>query len=330
MSKNRPENKNVSNHATGDIKSQKRNAKKNGSRKGLFDFMKGQTEKLKLLNRIRCSETMYYTLRSFMQFRENKDIELPNITRDVIEQYEAYLKDKGLKRNTSSFYMRNLRSAYNAAVEAGLTDDRQPFRKVYTGVDKTVKRAIGMSDIRRIQSLDLSAKPVLDFARDILLFSFYMRGMSFIDMSYLRKKDVQGNHLTYRRRKTNQQLTIEIGKEARGIIRKYPNKSSYLLPIIRFENGTEREQYKKRMTMINRHLKTIGKMASIKIPLTTYVMRHTWASIARDKGFSLSIISAGLGHDNEVTTQIYLKSISNAKIDLANKSILRDLSKADT
>ncbi|MBS5527388.1 MAG: site-specific integrase [Prevotella sp.] len=291
----------------------------------LFAFVRGQIERLKLLNRVRCSETMNYTLRSFMKFRGGVDIEISKLGWTVIEQYEAWLKAKGVKRNTSSFYMRNLRTAYRAAVDEGLTEDGNPFRRVYTGVDKTVKRAISLEEIRRIRRLDLGKRPALEFARDLLMFSFYMRGMSFVDMAFLRKKDVHGGRIVYRRKKTGQELTIEVAPEAQGLIAKFASPTRYLLPIITAEDGTERRQYKNRITMVNRNLKKIGELAGLSIPLSTYVMRHSWATIARDKGIELAVISEALGHDNEATTQIYLDSISTAKVDKANRAILDDL-----
>lgn len=293
--------------------------------KGLFDFLHTQVLRLKQLGRERCSETMDCTLRSFMHFRGGIDISLQNLTKDILQQYEAYLKARGVTRNTSSFYMRNLRSAYHVAIDDGLAPNNDPFRKVYTGVDKTVKRAISIDDVRKIKALDLSLHPALDFAKDMLLFSFYMRGMSFVDMAYLRKKDLINGYITYRRKKTGQELTIELTDEGKAIISKYRNETQYLLPIITIENGEERKQYQKQLMRINRHLKKIGALVELPIPLSTYVMRHAWATIARDKGIELSIISKGLGHESEVTTRIYLDSIRTTKVDEANRAILDDL-----
>lgn len=293
--------------------------------KGLFRFMRSKAERLKMLSRERSSETMMQTLRSFMQFRGGIDICLSKLTKDVVEQYEAWLKGRGVKRNTSSFYLRNLRNVYNIAIDEGLTDDKQIFRKVYTGVDKTIKRAIWIESIRAIRKLDLRNNPSLEIARDMMLFSFYMRGMSFVDLAYLSKKNFQGTRIVYCRKKTGQQLTIEVSSEAREIMKKYENDSQYLLPIIKVEDGTERKQYKNAITMINRNLKKIGAMVGLSEPFTTYVMRHSWATIARNKGIELSVISEALGHVNEATTQIYLDSISTSKVDKANRSILDDL-----
>ena len=137
-----------------------------------------------------------------MAFRDGQDVPLDGINSDLMLMYEAYLKTRDVRMNTISFYMRNLRAVYNRAVEKGLTAQTYPFRHVYTGVEKTVKRAIPIIAIKELKELDLSLKPSLDFARDMFMFSFYTRGMSFIDMAYLKKSDLKNGILTYRRRKT--------------------------------------------------------------------------------------------------------------------------------
>ena len=299
-----------------------------------FGFMRGVISKLKLLNKYRTAENYATTLNSFMQFRANEDLLLGGITSDLMMRYEAYLISRGVTKNTSSFYMRILRAAYNRAVEQELTEQRNPFKHVYTGIDKTVKRAISFAAIKRIKDLDLSFQPVLDFARDMFLFSFYTRGMSFIDMAYLRKSDLKNGVITYRRRKTGQQLSIKWESCMQEITEKYKRNntyrsmssySPYLLPILKPPFDNSRSQYRNALQQINKSLKMIAKLAKFDIPLTMYVARHSWASIARSKHIPISVISEGMGHDSEATTQIYLASLDTAVIDRANSLILKGL-----
>ena len=288
----------------------------------LLNFMHGVIAQLKQLGKIRTSETYTATLNSFMAFREELDVPLDGITSDMMIMYEAYLKTRGVRMNTISFYMRNLRAVYNRAVEKGLTSQHYPFRHVYTGVDKTVKRAIPIKAIKALKELDLSMKPSLDFARDMFMFSFYTRGMSFIDMAYLKKSDLQNGILTYRRRKTGQELTIKWEKCMAEIIAKYPeNKTDFLLPIIKVL-GNERRQYDNALHLVNYRLKELSTMLKLQRPLTMYVARHSWASAAKAKNVPLSVISEGMGHDSEMTTQIYLASLETSVVDKANKMIL--------
>lgn len=287
-----------------------------------FNFMHGVIAQLKLLGKIRTSETYIATFKSFMVFRENQDVPLDGISSDLMLLYEAHLKARDVSMNTISFYMRNLRAVYNRAVEKGLTPQNKPFRHVYTGVDKTIKRAIPIKEIKALKELDLSLKPSLDFARDMFMLSFYTRGMSFIDMAYLKKSNLQNGILTYRRRKTGQQLTIKWEKCMEVIVSKYPqNQTDYLLPIIK-ETVNERRQYDNALHMVNYHLKDLSLMLKLQRPLTMYVARHSWASAAKARNIPLSVISEGMGHDSEATTQIYLASLETSVVDKANKMIL--------
>ena len=284
--------------------------------------MHGVIAQLKQLGKVRTSETYTATLKSFMAFRDEKDVPLDGITSDMMLMYEAYLKTREERMNTISFYMRNLRAVYNRAVEKGLTTQQSPFRHVYTGVDKTVKRAVPVKVIKALKELNLSMKSSLDFARDMFMFSFYTRGMSFVDMAYLKKTDLQNGILTYCRRKTGQRLTVKWEKCMEEIIKKYPsNSSTYLLPIIK-EQGNERKQYDNALHLVNYRLKDLSGMLKLQRPLTMYVARHSWASVAKVRNVPLSVISEGMGHDSEKTTQIYLASLEASVVDKANKMIL--------
>ena len=292
----------------------------------LFNFMESIIAKLKQNGKVRTSETYKSTLNSFKKFRQDEDIMLDCLTSEIMEAYEAWHHKRGVSPNTISFYTRILRAVYNRAVEDDIIENRNPFRHVYTGVDKTVKRALPLVMIKKIKALDLTLTPSLDFARDMFLMSFYLRGMSFIDMAFLRKTDLKNGYVTYRRRKTGQQLIIEWTKEMQMILDKYPeNTTDYLLPIIRNPGTNERCTYRNMGYNINHNLKKIAKMVGVQIPLTLYVARHSWASAAKAKGIPLSVISEGMGHDSEATTQIYLASLDTSVVDKANSLILKSL-----
>ena len=296
------------------------------SRYSLFRFMESVIMNLKECGKIRTAETYTATLQSFSRFRRGRDLMLDEISPDLIQAYEAYLRTRGAVPNTTSFYMRILRAVYNRAVESEAIEQRNPFRHVYTGTERTVKRAIPIAAISRIKNLELPRGSKMDFARDMFMLSFYLRGMSFVDMAFLRKKDRADNHVTYRRRKTGQRLDIAWTKEMQSIVEKYPpNPTQYLLPILTNPLSDERSTYRNRASCINRQLKTIARMTNLKIPLTLYCARHSWASAARTKGIPVSIISEGMGHDSEATTQIYLASLETSVIDRANALIIRSV-----
>lgn len=290
----------------------------------LFNFMGNYIARLKEIGKTRTSETYASTLRSFSKYRQDNDILLESISSDVMEGYQGWLEQQGMAPNTVSFYLRILRAVYNRAVEDDLTENRRPFRHVYTRVDKTVKRALPLAIIRKIRKLDLTLKPKLAYARDMFILSFMLRGMSFIDMAFLRKKDLNNGYISYRRRKTRQQLTIAWTSEMQEIVDSYPeNSSEYLLPIIRKQVTNDRCVAKNVGEKINQRLKSIAEMIGITIPLTMYVARHSWASIAKSRGVPMSVISEGLGHEKESTTRIYLAQLDSSLIDKANRMILK-------
>lgn len=277
--------------------------------------------------KLNTAETYTSAISSFGHFiADGTDVTLGNLNAGIMIRYENYLAARGLCRNTTSFYMRNLRAMYNRAVEKGYVEQKMPFRHVYTGVDKTVKRAIAAHAIRMIRDLDLGNNPSMDYARDMFMFSFYTRGMSFIDMAYLRKSDLSNGILSYRRQKTKQLLTIRWETQMQEIVGKYhTEKSPYLLPIIKDADADIRKQYRNATHLVNDKLKKIGKRLGIDTPLTTYVARHTWASIAKNSRIPVSVICEGLGHDSEKTTEIYLASLDSSVIDEANKIIIGSL-----
>lgn len=288
------------------------------------DFLLSQAKRLADMGRTRTSETYISALHSFIKFNNNEDIMLYEITAEVMEDYERYLKNRNLTMNSISFYMRTLRTVLNKAVKLHLIESIAPFQSVYTGIAQTAKRAIDIDSIKRIKEVDLSLYPHLAYARDIFLLSLSLRGMSFIDMAYLTYDNLRNGYLAYYRRKTGGRLDIRWEQQMQAIIDKYPKDSRYLLPILT-NDADDRQTYKKLSKRINRHLRKVGEMAQLPIPLTMYVARHSWASIAKQKQIPISVISDALGHDSEKTTLIYLSVLDTSAVDNANSEILAAL-----
>ena len=207
--------------------------------------------------------------------------------------------------------------------ESGFEVPGNPFKYVYTGVDKTIKRAVTLKTVCRIRDMDLSGYPHLDFARNVFMFAFYTRGMSFVDIAFLKKSDISNGVLTYFRRKTSQQIQVKLEPQTRDIMARLgESPSSYLLPLICNETEDAEFQYKKAYNRVNRNLKAIGEMLNLESKLTLYVARHAWASIAHHNNIPLSTISKAMGHDSEATTLIYLSSIDSSVVDKANRKII--------
>jgi len=299
--------------------------RQNLSRASVFCYIRSQISGKIRMKCYGTAKAYANALRSFGKFREERDLGFDDMSGEMMQEYEAWMLHAGLKRSSASCYIRTLRTLYRRAVEDKLADDNDIFRKVHVSMGKTRKRAVSADVIRSILCLDLSGKPSLCFARDIFMFSFYTRGMSFVDIAHLKKSDLRNGFITYNRRKTFQSLTIQWERPMQVIVDRYAEQtrgSSYLFPIITGDTPADRACYEQALQRVNRSLKRIGMIVGLSIPLSTYVARHSWASIARNMDVPLSVISEGLGHDSDKTTQIYLASLDTSMINKANRKII--------
>jgi len=285
-----------------------------------FPFIKHLISKLETERRSKTASIYKTAQRSFSKFRHGEDIRIDKIDSQLIQYYESYLKDNSVCINSISCYMRALRTIYNQAVEKGLAISKNPFKDVYTGIDKTIKRAVSEDVIVKLHGLDLSEYPALQQSRDLFMFSFYTRGMSFIDMANLTRNNLKNGYIVYSRSKTKQVLTIKIEKCIEEIIERYSDLiiDGYLLPIYSKQNRCSGSNLRTH----NKRLKRISEILGLEKPLSSYVSRHSWATIAFRKGISVQIISEGMGHENEKTTRIYLASMDQSVIDNANAQII--------
>lgn len=295
------------------------------NKNSFLNFIQQIIELQTKLGNYRLSEIYSTTCNCLMRYTNGNDFSFDTLDSRFVMSFETYLKGH-VSMNTSSFYLRNFRAIYNRAVEEGIVEQSYPFKHVYTGIDKTVKRAVSLNIIRKLKNMDLSDTPRLAFARDMFMFSFYTRGMAFIDIAYLKKSDLRNGRLVYSRRKTKQKLVIKWEKCMHDIVKRYSQPGSvYLLPILLRSGMKERNDYRNMSCKINDSLHVISKRLGLETPLTMYVARHAWASIAKSKNIPLSVISEGMGHDSEITTRIYLATLDTHAVDKANNIIIKSL-----
>jgi integrase len=268
------------------------------------------------------------TFNSLSGFMNGKCILFEEITPQLLCNYETYLKQKGLSRNSISFYMRNLRAILNKAASRELILPRQEnlFSGVHTGTYETQKRALTEDEMHRLAALCSQAALPLPLYETLLyfLFDFCSCGMSFVDLAFLRKSDIHGSHIRYCRRKTGQIITVKITWPMRKIINYFSGitkNSPYVFPIIDPAKGNERRQYESALRQQNRHLKKLAAMAGIGKNISTHVSRHSWATIAKRRDITIALISECLGHRNEKTTITYLDSFGNERTDQASELI---------
>lgn len=260
----------------------------------VLEYWRGLILNLKINMNFGTARNYRNSLYRFSEFLDRHDIAFSKIDADLVSDYELWLRKRGLKMNSVSFYLRCLRSVCNQAVSEGIA--------------------------RRIVPLSLA------LSRDIFLFSYCARGMAFVDIAFLRRDDICGDWFSYVRRKTGQRLTVRIEPPMAAIINRYKNEAGeYVFPIISADGQDAYRQYQTALGYHNRKLKQLAEIAGISEKLSTYTARHSWATAARRHNVPLSIISAGLGHSSERTTLIYLDSVENVALDNANHEILKCL-----
>lgn len=277
-------------------------------------------------NKDRTARAYQTAVARLCDFCNNPELPLSAITSTLMIDFERHLFNEGLGRNTISSYMRSLRAIYNKAVEMQLilAQTTPPFKNVFTGVEPTRKRALNMDEINRLTAVNVKGNDKLFFALQLFLFGFHAKGMSFVDMAYLKKSDLRGDTIRYRRKKTKGLIELKITKSLREIIRYFTpmaKNSPYLLPIITSKGKDERLQYESALRLQNKRLNALGKLAKLPYPLSTHVCRHSWASFAKQLGTPLAVISDSLGHSSQQTTQIYLASIGQDVLDKVSERV---------
>lgn len=253
-----------------------------------------------------------------------------------LQDFEAYMTRKGNSSNSLATSFSVLRAIYNKAVKQKVfAETENPFRQYNIGRfwKSTRKRAITKEDVRTIQLLVLPESTEsysLSFARDIFLFSYCVAGINFKDIATLKYGDIQNGRIYYQRHKTGKELNSPILPQTRAILERYSkpyaSPDDYIFPILdRHIHKSEQQicnRVHKVIGHVNANLKRIAEMAGLHVNLTTYVARHTFATVLKRSGVNIAIISESLGHSDLETTQIYLDSFENSQIDEAMKNLL--------
>ena len=283
-------------------------------------------ENLRRENRVRYAGMYQVSYNSFVKF--NKHLDIPFIDIDILwlKRYEQWMKSQNFAINTIGTRLRHLRVIFNQALDMKLiTTDNYPFRayKVAKMNQQTAKRALSKNDIVNI--INYKGKSELEIlAIDIFTFSYFTAGINFIDIALLKSENIMDNRIIYYRHKTKKRIIVPLQQKAIELIDKYRG-GIYLFPILSAFHKTEKQiadRLHKVLSKINKHLKRIGKELNLPIPLTTYVARHSYATVLKRSGVSTSIISESLGHSTERITQVYLDSFGNEQMDKAMKNLL--------
>ncbi|NDV80706.1 site-specific integrase [Bacteroides sp. 51] len=325
----------------------------------LLSYTEHVSNQLSAEGRQRTARAYRSATKSLISFNGGKPLCIGDISASLLNAYQESLIARGLFLNTVSFYMRNIRAIYNRSIRDGIISSRgdKPFEKVYTGVSPTVKRALSKEEMNKLADLELvltnrlenykksidemGASPVslnsrlslerrygytvhLHEALMYFMFCFHARGMSYVDLAYLRKNEIRENKIIYTRKKSRQQLQVKITGSMQRILDYFMEKdtgSPYVFPIVDPRRGSERLQYESGLRVQNNRLHALGCMAELKKKVTTHVSRHSWATIAKYEMVSIPMISEALGHTNVKTTITYLDSFEDSRMDLLSDKI---------
>lgn len=264
------------------------------------------------------------TYNSLIKFNRHLDIPFSDIDYNWLRRYEIWLKKQGKSRNTIGIRFRNLRMIFNLAIDMELVKhESYPFKKFKIAKfhQETAKRALRKEEVLSVITYSTAGKDFYTkLAIDLFTFSYFMGGINFIDMAYLTTKNINGDRLIYHRKKTSKLINLPMQEKALEVLEEYKKSKPYLFPILSTSHKTEQQKLNrvhKVITKVNKALKNIGKELNIPIKLTTYVARHSYATVLKRAGVPTSIIKETLGHSSEQVTQIYLDSFENNQVDKA-------------
>ena len=255
------------------------------------------------------------TYNSLIKFNRHLDIPFSDI--------------EGKSENTIGIRFRNIRMIFNLAMNMELVKpENYPFKKFKVSKlhQDTAKRALTKEEILSVVNYNITGKDFYcKLAVHLFTFSYFMGGINFVDMAYLTEKNVLNNRLIYNRRKTSKLINLPMQERAIVVLKEYEKKNSpYLFPILTTKHKTEQQRLNrlhKVITKVNKALKAIGEELHIPIKLTTYVARHSYATVLKRAGVATSIICESLGHSSEKVTQIYLDGFENSQIDKAMENL---------
>jgi len=308
-------------------------------RQTVGEYLNGYIDRLLAEKRVGNAKTFQELRTSLTKFCRSLDFYFIDIDAEWLKRYEQWLRvERHYSDNSIGIRFRSLRVLYNSAITDGLikkTDYPFDTFKVSRFKEATAKRSLTKEDIRRIMDCEVRTltkypKPFLQLAKDLFLFSYLSCGINLTDILHIRYADIVDGRLVFNRQKTGKLLSFQLQPAARDILDKYrqPNAhpQDYVFPVLRRSvHITAQQQYgrvQRTNKRINRYLKLIGEHLHLPITLTTYVARHSFATVLKRSGVSTSIISESLGHSSEKITQIYLDSFENSQIDAAMQNLL--------
>ena len=291
-------------------------------------FVRSIIDELRTERRFGTAQLYQSTLKSLHAFRDTETFTTGHLDAVFLKEYESFLRDKGCSWNTVSTYLRVIRAIYHRALDKGKAAYHpRLFAKVYTGTQSERKKALDSTQLGKLFRSPI-ATPSLKRTKELCRLMFLLRGIPFADLVFLRKSDLRGNVLYYRRKKTGTRMEVNVPAEAARIITRYGCKnrrSPYLFPFVKSAEGTYQayKEYRSALRLFNARLKQLKTALKLHTHISSYTIRHSWATLAYHLEVHPGIISQAMGHSSITVTETYLKPFLIEKIEQANQKIIQ-------
>ena len=306
---------------------------KNAIKMTVFEFWKEKVCDLNKAGRTGNARAYKDVSTSFFKFQKDRNLMFREITPSFLDKYETYLRGNNNTDGGIGVKMRAIRALFNDAIKKGVVDEKYyPFKlyKVSKLKGKGIKRALTRKEMRLMESIDTDKYPHLINAKNYLIFSYYMGGMNFVDMLKLKWNNVQGERILYIRSKTKGRFTVKMLEPVKKVIAYYKLQNrltTYVFPILLKDNLTPMQienRKHKTLSAFNKQLKEIAEIQGVNQNVTSYTIRHSFATNLKFAGISTDLIGESMGHHDVSVTQAYLKEFENDIIDDAMKKLLEE------
>lgn len=297
------------------------------------EFWKEKINDFIKAGRIGNSKPYKDTYNSFFKFHKNKNILFREVTPAFLDKYETFLRSNNNSNGGIGIKMRTIRALYNYAIKSGIVDEKYyPFKiyKISKFKAKGVKKALIRDEMKLMEAIDTQKYPHLINTKNYLVFSYYMGGMNFVDMMKLKWDNIQGDRIQYIRSKTKGKFTVKMLEPVKQIIAYYKAQNrptKYVFPILLKEDLTPIQidnRKHKTLRRFNKQLKEIAEIQGLEQNVTSYVIRHSFATNLKFAGISTDVIGKSMGHADVSITQAYLKEFKDDIIDDAMSKLLEE------
>lgn len=297
------------------------------------EFWKEKVNDFIKAGRIGNSKTYNDTYNSFFKFHKNKNLVFREITPAILDKYETYLRSNNNTDGGIGIKMRTIRALYNYAIKSDIVDEKYyPFKtfKISKFKGEGIKKALLRDEMKLMEAIDTKKYPHLNNTKNYLIFSYYMGGMNFIDMMKLKWENIQGDRIFYKRSKTQGRFTVKMLEPVKQIISYYKSQTrptDYVFPILVKQGLTPMQidnRKHKTLRQFNKQLKEIAEIQGVEQNVTSYVIRHSFATNLKFAGISTDVIGKSMGHHDVSVTQAYLKEFNDDVIDDAMSKLLEE------